>query len=261
MVGRNDWIIYVTDSGQENHFFAIFDAAKQAGWHREGITRLDHMGFGVVLGNDGKKFKTRSGETVKLADLLDESVSRAKAELVKRREEQTAAGGEVPDYNLDEAAENIGYAAVKYFDLRQNRVNPYTFSYEAMLDPKGDTAVYLFFAYARLCQIMRKAGVQAGAVEQSIPLDKLKIVEKAERDLVLELLRFPDVIERVTETLMLNQLTEYVYGVSKLVSAFYRDCKVIGSEQQESRLLLCESTRKVMEKCFFLLGCKPLERI
>lgn len=161
---RADWVVYITDMGQESHFHMIFDAARQAGWHVEGITRCDHMGFGVVQGDDKKKFKTRSGETVKLVDLLDEAVDRAATEIRKRVEQQSADGHEAflkDEKEQREAANKIGIAAVRYFDMKQNRVSPYVFNYDKMLDPKGNTAVYLFYAYARIRAIQRKAGVDA----------------------------------------------------------------------------------------------------
>merc|ERR1712032_1642921 len=137
----------------------VFDAARQAGWHTP-ETRCDHMGFGVVQGEDKKKFKTRSGETVKLNDLLDEAVDRATEEISKRVKEQADGAGEVflkTAADQKDAAQTLGIAAVRYFDMKQNRVSPYVFSYDRMLDSKGNTAVFLFFAYARICSIARKA--------------------------------------------------------------------------------------------------------
>ncbi|CAD7956665.1 unnamed protein product [Amoebophrya sp. A120] len=261
IVHRADWVIYITDTGQENHFWSVFDAAKQAGWHRPGVSRLDHMGFGVVQGEDGKKFKTRSGDTVKLEMLLDEAVSRAKVELEKRQEE-AKKNGEAMEYDVDAAAEIIGYAAVKYFDLKQNRTSNYIFSFDRMLDPRGDTAVYLLYAYARICSIQRKAGFKSPEeMTAKIPLSKLNITEPEERNLLLEILKFPDVLESVLHSLAVHNLCEFLYKVVNLYTAFYMKCKVVGHEEQDSRLLLIELTRRTMKSCFDLLGCGTLERI
>ena len=136
---KGQWLIYVTDLGQENHFLKIFSAARKAGWATEDKVRMDHVGFGVVQGEDGKKFKTRSGDVVRLADLLDEAEERAMKELEGRDEL-------VGEEEKKKAAKVIGISAVKYFDLRQNRLTNYSFSYDKMLDPKGNTAVYLLYA-------------------------------------------------------------------------------------------------------------------
>jgi len=262
-VMRADWIVYLTDLGQESHFHMIFDAAEQAGWHRPGVTRVDHMGFGVVQGEDKKKFKTRSGETVKLSNLLDEAVERAHQEITERVKGQEEAGGEVflkePQEQQD-AAEKLGIAAVRYFDMKQNRTSNYVFSYERMLDPKGNSAVFLFYAYARICSILRK--VQGMGVDVSkLPASELKVVHPSERELALKLLRFPDVMEAILGDLHLHQLADYLWELCNLFTAFYRDCKVVGDAEQTSRLLLSAATQKVLFKAFFLLGFTPLEKI
>eukprot|EP00931_Biecheleriopsis_adriatica_P004295 TRINITY_DN105991_c0_g1_i1.p1 TRINITY_DN105991_c0_g1~~TRINITY_DN105991_c0_g1_i1.p1 ORF type:complete len:586 (+),score=152.21 TRINITY_DN105991_c0_g1_i1:70-1827(+) len=257
---RADWIVYVTDLGQELHFHMIFDAAEQAGWHKPPLTRCDHMGFGVVQGEDKKKFKTRSGETVKLVDLLDEAVERAGVEIKKRVEEQEKDGGEAflkSAADQQDAAEKIGIAAVRYFDMKQNRTSPYVFSYDKMLDAKGNSAVFLFYAYARIKSIQRKAGVDIS----SIPSSSLKVEHPAERDLALKLLQFPDVIEAILGNLHLHQLTDFLWELCNTLTTFYMKCKVIGEKEQSSRLLLCEATRKILLKSFSLLGFTPLDKI
>lgn len=257
---RADWIVYITDMGQELHFHMIFDAAKQAGWHRPPVTRVDHMGFGVIQGDDRKKFKTRSGETVKLSNLLDEAVERASQEIAARVKEQSDAGTEVflkTEEEQKDAAEKVGIAAVRYFDMKQNRTTAYVFSYEKMLDPKGNSALYLFYAYARIRAIQRKSGVDPA----SIPVSELRVDHAAERDLALKVLQFPDVIEAILASLHLHQLTDYLWELCNTLTAFYTKCKVLNDPAQNSRLLLCEAARKVLAKSFFLLGFHPLERI
>jgi arginyl-tRNA synthetase len=262
-VMRADWIVYLTDLGQESHFHMIFDAAEQAGWHRPGVTRVDHMGFGVVQGEDKKKFKTRSGETVKLSNLLDEAVERALQEITERVKGQEEQGSEVflklPEEQQD-AAEKIGIAAVRYFDMKQNRTSNYVFSYEKMLDPRGNSAVFLFYAYARICSILRKAS-GLGVDVAKLPASELKVAHPSERELALKLLRFPDVMEAILGDLHLHQLAEYLWELCNLYTAFYRDCHVIGGAEQTSRLLLSVATQKVLFKAFFLLGFTPLEKI
>jgi arginyl-tRNA synthetase len=259
-VMRADWIVYITDLGQETHFHMIFDAAEQAGWHRPSVTRCDHMGFGVVQGADGKKFKTRSGETVKLKDLLDEAVEQASTEIAKRVASQEESGSEVflkTDSERQKAAEQIGIASVRYFDMKRNRTSTYKFSYDEMLDPKGNTAIYLFYAYARIRSIQKKSGVDV----EKLAVSDLKITDPAERDLAMKLLQFPDVLESVLGSLHIHHLTDYLWEVTNVLTAFITKCRCIDGEHRDSRLMFCEATRKVLLRSFQLLGMEPLERI
>lgn len=255
---KADWVIYVTDLGQEEHFLKIFDAAKMAGWYDPAKARCCFAGFGVVQGSDGKKFKTRSGEVVRLVDLLDEAVSRSLEELEKRAPEEEEEQS-FTTMNKQKTAEVIGYSAVKYFDLKQNRMTDYQFSYDRMLDPRGNTAVYLLYAYARICAIFRKAKVDPKLID----LSALKITEPSERNLALLILQLPDVIHGILEDLMIHRLAEFMYKLTCLFSDFYTNCKVLDSDEEtrKSRLLICEATRKFLEVCFHILGITPLERI
>ncbi|KAL8432292.1 hypothetical protein Efla_000876 [Eimeria flavescens] len=269
---RSDWLVYVTDLGQEEHFLKLFEAAKMAGWYDPSKVRCSHAGFGVVQGADGKKFKTRSGEVVRLVDLLDEAVSRALEELKRREAEETAADEaaatgaiekrlpqEEDGLSQQKKAEIIGYSAVKYFDLKQNRLTDYQFSFDRMLDPRGNTAVYLLYAYARICAIFRKAGVEPGSLDATA----LQIKEPSERNLAFLLLQLPDVVNHILEDLMVHRLAEYMYKLTCLFTEYYTNCKVLDSDEKTrtSRLLLCEATRKVLAVCFNLLGITPLDRI
>jgi len=256
---RHDWVIYITDLGQEQHFFMIWDVAKRLGWHRPSVSRLDHMGFGLVLGEDGKKFKTRSGDVVKLVDLLDEACERSLVELKKRREAQEEAE-KASDEELEAASRVIGMAAIKYFDLKNSRINNYAFSYDKMLDPRGNTAVYLLYAYARLCSIFRKAG-KDGSKEGELDIRKLTLAEPSERDLALSILRFPDTIEQFIAHLQVHFLAEYCYELTNKFTTFYTNCRVVGVPEQESRLILCEATRRILKHAFTMLGFTPLERL
>ena len=167
-----------------------------------------------------------------------------------------------PEYDLDHAADVIGHAAVKYFDLRQNRINDYAFDYNKILDPQGDTAVYLLYNYARICSIMRKTGADVSKLN----IKELTLDHAEERALATELLKFPDMIDRAIDELMINQLCNYLYSVvSQFSGPFYQSCpvakvdngKVVGFNT--NRVLLCELTRKVLEQGFTLLGFKGLE--
>ena len=252
-------VIYVTDSGQATHFYALFDAVKLLGWHNPPHTRVDHAGFGVVLGPDGKKFKTREGETVKLVNLLNEAHERAKAQLVKRDTDPNI--GHHTHLSAEEfevASEVLGMAAIKYFDLKQNRISTYAFSFDKMLDPKGNTAVYLIYAYARICSILNK--VEQDEINAMLAQNCI-LADPNERSLALCLCRLPDVLETVVEELAMNKLCDLLYDISTKFSEFYTRCKVLGSNEQASRIQLCLATKIVMKKIFNLIGIQPLEKI
>ena len=261
---KADWIIYITDAGQAPHFYMVFDAARAAGWIdpiRQ--QRLDHIGFGVVCGDDGKRFKTRSSETVRLIDLLNAAKERMQSALQQRTDEgkQSVAPAE-----LEDSAAKIGYGAVKYFDLKQNPNTNYIFSYDRMLDTKGDTAVYLMFAYARLASILKKAETEKGVNLTALKtqaLSLLSLKEECERSLAFELMQLGDVIKSVLKELLPNRLCDYLQGVCVKFTEFVTKCHVLNSEEavMKSRLVLIESTRAVMALCFNLLGIEPPERI
>jgi len=261
---RSDRLIYITDSGQEFHFHLIEQAAKRAGWLDEKLHRVDHMGFGVILGPDGKKFKTRSGETVKLADLLDEAKSKAKERIVERmggNEEGKDTGSKLSEAEIDHAAEVMGIACVKYFDLKQNRVSAYSFAYDKMLDPKGNTGIYLLYAYARIQNIIKKSGKTSEDIAKLSHEHVAKIEDPSERKLGIALLKFPETIEAILEDLMLNRLTDFLYELCGIFNEFYKKCRVVGDPKEVDRLIMCEATRLVMKKCFDLLGMNTLDRI
>jgi len=254
-----DWIVYVTDMGQSEHFQLIFETAKAMGWCEHGV-RLDHVGFGLVQGDDGKKFKTRSGETVRLVDLLDAAVHRMEASLNERVQE-----GKSPllPEEIAHASAAIGYGAVKYFDQSQHPTTDYAFSYDRMLDTRGNTAVYLLFAHARLASIIRKASEEFGVDVQKLKASgvTVQIQHPSERNLAFELLQLGEVIERVLADLTPNRICDYLYALSTTFKEFVTNCKVLGTPEQDSRLLLCEATGTVMRTCFELLGITPLFKI
>ncbi|KDP30635.1 hypothetical protein JCGZ_16200 [Jatropha curcas] len=253
---KAEWIIYVTDAGQNQHFEMVFKAAKLAGWLPSAdnlYPKVTHVGFGVLKGEDGKRFRTRSTEVVRLVDLLDEAKKRSKTALVER-----GKGEEWTEDELEQTAEAIGYGAVKYADLKNNRMTDYIFNFDQMLNDKGNTAVYLLYAHARICSIIRKSGRD---IEELKNTAKLVLDHPDERFLALHLLRFSETVEEACINLLPSAICEYLYSLSEYFTKFYSNCQVVGSTEETSRLLLCEATALVMRKCFFLLGIVPVYKI
>uniref|UniRef100_M4BR64 arginine--tRNA ligase n=1 Tax=Hyaloperonospora arabidopsidis (strain Emoy2) TaxID=559515 RepID=M4BR64_HYAAE len=257
---KADRVIYYTDYTQKDHFNLLFEVGRMSGIYDPTKQRADHVGFGTVNDESGKRFKTRSGEVVRLVELLDEAKVRMKAQLMERIEAGQTA---LPVDQVDAAAEKLGYGAVKYFDLRQSPTSNYIFSFDRMLSTNGDTAVYLMFAYARLSSIIRKSGVDMAALvaQQLIDGNVLKPEHPTEQALVTELLQLQDVIAFINKDLNSNRLCSYLYTISEKVQTFVTACRVLNSEEQSSRLLLCDATVKTMETCFSLLGIDPLDQI
>ncbi|KAF3442957.1 hypothetical protein FNV43_RR16875 [Rhamnella rubrinervis] len=254
---KAEWIIYVTDVGQQQHFDMFFKAAKRAGWlpaDDSAYPKVSHVGFGLVLGEDGKRFRTRNTEVVRLVDLLDEAKNRSKATLVERGKAE-----EWTEEELEKTAEAVGYGAVKYADLKNNRLTNYTFDFDQMLNDKGNTAVYLLYAHARICSIIRKSGKD---IEELKKTGEIVLDHAGERELGLHLLQFSEVVEEACTNLLPNVLCEYLYNLSEIFTKkFYSNCQVVGSPEETSRLLLCEATATVMRKCFYLLGIVPVYKI
>jgi len=261
---KADWIIYVTDSGQSSHFKAIFSCAKRAGILDPSKVRVDHVGFGVVLGEDGKKFKTRSGDTVKLSALLDEGLKRSMDKLKEKERDKSLTPAELVD-----AQRNVAFGCIKYADLSKNRTNEYVFSFDKMLDDKGNTAVYLLYAYTRIRSIARNCGEK---FVQDLPRIKrettIVLDHEKEWKLAKVLIQFPDVIARIVKELHIHYLCEFLYQISTAFTEFYDVCYCIEKNKQgeilkinASRVLLCEATAAVMQQCFDILGLKTLQRI
>ncbi len=250
-VERADRIIYLTDAGQSLHFAMLSKAAEKAGYLDPARVRFDHVTFGVVLGPDGKKFKTRAGETEKLIDLILEAIARAKA-IMKER---------VPDIaeeDLDHISKILGIDALKYADLSGNRIKDYTFSYERMLKFEGNTAAFLLYAYVRIQGIKRKVGKDIAPLIQHAPIGLEHPTEVA---LALHVRQFGEVLDAVSRDLLPNRLCDYLYELAEKFHAFFRDCRVEGSPQEDSRLLLCEATARILEKGLNILGLKTLDRM
>ena len=233
-----DRIIYVVDHRQALHFQQIFALARAAGW-LPSTTSTEHVAFGTVLDPDGKPFKTRDGETVPLASLLDAATARAEALL---------AGREMPESLRSSIAEAVGIGAIKYADLANDRINDYVFDLDRMVAMTGNTGPYLQYAHARVTKILSKAGDEAGQVTV--------LAEPAEQRLALLLGGFGDSVVRVAETLQPHRLCTYLFEVATALSVFYEACPVLKSagEVRASRLALCAATRTVLQDGLGLLG-------
>jgi arginyl-tRNA synthetase len=256
---ERDWVIYVVGSEQELHLKLTFEVGKMMKWHQPPQTRLDHMSFGLMLGADGRKIATSDGGSVKLTTLLDEAKRRAKEELITRsKDEKNKNKDAFNDEYIEEASSKIGYSAVKYYDLKQFRTSQYKFNYDLMLDPTGNTAVYLFYMYVRINSIYIKSKISAEEVEKLIQTSNIKITHPKERQLLMHLIKFNDVIEEVFEDLSPNKLCDYLYSIATKFSEFYEECKISGDD---SRILIVELTRRFMKLSFDLLGLTPVERI
>ncbi|CRZ20419.1 arginine--tRNA ligase [Kingella kingae] len=239
-------LMYVVDTRQDLHFKQLFSASRKAGWLPENVS-AEFIGFGTMMGKDGKPFKTRSGDTVKLVDLLDEAVERATA-LVREKNADLSAE------EVAQIGEVVGIGAVKYADLSKNRTSDYVFDWDNMLSFEGNTAPYLQYAYTRVQSVFKKAGewnVQAA----------LKLEQPLEQQLAVELLKFEDVVASVAETSYPHYLAAYLYQLATLFSRFYEACPILKAEGdvRDSRLKLAKLTAETMRTGLDLLGIDVLE--
>jgi arginyl-tRNA synthetase len=248
-------IIYVTDGRQQLHFQQIFATFRR--WHPEAHVKLAHVWFGSILGEDGKPFKTRSGETVKLADLLDEAEERAyKVVCDKDAERETNFSEE----QKQEIARVIGLGAIKYADLLPNRQSDYIFSWDKMLALSGNTAPYMQYAYTRVRGIFRKGGIssESGTASGTIALNAPEEIALAKH-----LLNFGLVLEAVGDEYRPNYLCNYLYELAGHFARFFESCPVLKSEPAEraSRLVLCDLTARVLKQGLEVLGIEVLEQM
>ncbi len=241
-----DRVIYVVDARQSQHFAQMFSICRKAGFAPASML-LEHIGFGVMMGDDGKPFKTRSGGTVKLIELLDEAEQRA-FDLV------SAKNPDLPEAERREIAAVVGIGAVKYADLSKNRMSDYIFNWDTMLAFEGNTAPYLQYAYTRVQSVFRKAeNVDADA--------PIVITEPAEKHLAAALAQFEDTLLSVAEGCYPHYLSNYLYQIATLFSRFYEACPILKSEGEvrASRLQLAALTGKTLKTGLDLLGIKVLE--
>lgn len=241
-------VIYVVDIGQSQHFSMIFAAAKKAGWVPDTV-ELNHVPFGLVLGSDGKKFKTRSGDVERLIDLLTEAVVEAKRILVER--------GGIDEPKLSEMANVLGINAVKYADLSCQRAQDYVFSYERMLKFEGNTAAFIMYSYVRILSIVRKVNLDPSHLNVA----ELRLQHPSELALGLHLAQFSETIDYVARELYPHRLCDYLYTLAGHFNGFFRDCRVEGSPEQSSRLLLCHLSAQVFKQGMELLGLRILDKM
>jgi len=246
-----DEIIYVTDGRQQLHFRQIFAAFRH--WRPDAArVRLAHVWFGSILGEDGKPFKTRAGDTVKLANLLDEAEERALRVVTEKNPE-------LPEAERREIARIVGIGAVKYQDLLPNRQSDYVFSWDKMLALSGNTAPYLQYAVTRLQSILRKAGT----TETAAPPTDLRPAAPEEMQLARHLLNFGLVIEAVAEEYRPNYLCNHLYELAGHFTTFYERCPVLKADgaDRARRLTLCDLTGRVLRQGLDLLGIETPERM
>jgi arginyl-tRNA synthetase len=242
-------LVYVVDARQSQHFAMVFAIAQQAGWLVD--ARAEHVAFGTVLGSDGKPFKTRSGETVKLVDLLDEGIERAAAFVADK-------GPDLDAETRAAVARAVGIGAIKYADLASDRVKDYVFDWDRLLAMDGNTAPYLQYAHARIRSILRRAaagGFGPGPIHIEAP---------QERALALALVAFSDTVAQVVETLQPHRLCTYLFDLASTFSGFYEHCPVLRADtdkQRASRIALADLTARVIAQGLDLLGIEAPQQM
>ena len=242
-------MLYVVDARQSLHFQQIFAVARKADFVSDDC-ELVHIAYGTMMGKDGRPFKTRSGDTIKLVDLLDEAIRRAFA----------LVSGKNPTLNeglRHQIAETVGIGAVKYSDLSKNRTSDYVFDWDSMLSFEGNTAPYLLYAYTRIKSILRKQEDR-----ESIS-GEIVIVKSEERALLIKLLQLPEVLQVVSTDYYPSHLCTYLYELSGLFMRFYEACPILKAEAQVkvSRLALAEVTANTLQEGLNLLGLDTLEQM
>jgi len=252
---KPDRILYVVDHRQSQHFEQVFETARR--WGVGGVDFV-HVAFGTVLGDDGKPFKTRAGDTVGLEALLDEGVARAFSVVTAADADR---GSGMPEAERRRIADAVGIGAIKYADLAQNRTTDYTFSFDKMLELKGNTAAYMQYAVARVEGIFAKGGIDRGAVRREA--GEIALTDTRERALAMKLLRFAEALEDVEADYRPNVLTAYLFDVAGAYSTFYDALSVLKAEGAErtTRLALCDLTGQVLRTGLELLGIRVPERM
>ena len=249
---KADRILYFIDARQSLHMNQVFTLARKASFVPQDVS-LEHHAFGTMMGSDGKPFKTRSGGTVKLAELLDEAVERAAALIAEKD----------PDLTEEEkvdVAQKVGIGAVKYADLSKTRTNDYIFSWESMLSFEGNTAPYLQYAYARIQSIFRKAGISADSLTGDITVSA-----EQEKALTLKLLQFSEVLDQVTREAFPHVLCNYLYDLASLFMKFYEACPILKDDVEESlrnsRLGIAQVTAQTLRTGLDLLGIETMDKM
>ncbi|MFM9480674.1 arginine--tRNA ligase [Streptomyces scabiei] len=241
-------LLYVVDARQSLHFKMVFETARRAGWLNDDDVKAFQLAFGTVLGKDGKPFKTREGETIRLVDLLDEAIDRATA-VVREKAEKVG----LTEEEIVENGRYVGIGAVKYADLSTSAVRDYKFDLDQMVSLNGDTSVYLQYAYARIQSILRKAGEAGPAAHPELEL------APAERALGLHLDQFGEAVAEVAESYEPHKLAAYLFRLATLLTSFYDQCPVLKAEspaQVENRLFLVDLTARTLHRGMALLATR-----
>lgn len=249
---KADRIVYCIDSRQAQHLQQAWTIARKADYLPERVT-TEHHAFGVMLGNDGKPFKTREGGTIKLVDLLEEACDRAQSLIRQKNPDLEAA-------ELGDISEAVGIGAVKYADLSKNRNTDYVFDWDIMLSFEGNTAPYLQYANTRIRSVLEKSGVERSQITGPV-----KLVEDTELMLARTLIWFADAIDSVVDNGFPHVLCAYLYELSRQFTRFYENCPVnkegVSEEVKASRLKLCVATANVLEVGLDLLGIAALKKM
>jgi arginyl-tRNA synthetase len=252
---KADRSLYVVDARQSLHFQQVFAVARAAGMAGEDLS-LEHIAYGTMMGSDGRPFKTRSGDTVKLSELLDEAVRRA-FDLVSEK------NPDLDEKERQSIADRVGIAAVKYADLSKNRTSDYVFDWSTMLSFDGNTAPYMLYAYARIKSILRKQDSDASSQQNKGAMTLSSIDAAEERMLLIKILQMPEIVQMVADDCYPNQLCNYLFELAGIFMRFYESCPILKAEAplRESRLALASLTAETLKQGLSLLGIEPLERM
>jgi arginyl-tRNA synthetase len=246
-------VIYVVDARQSLHLSMVFAVARMAGWVPDDV-RIEHVAFGTVMDAEGKPFKSRSGDTVKLGELLHEAVQRSEAIIAEKN----------PDLDgptRSDVAHAVAMGAIKYADLSNDRIKDYVFDFDRMLAFEGNSGPYLQYAHARIRSIFRRGEIADLSALAGSPVI---VTEDAERDLVLQLLTLPYVVDSIVDTLQPHRLTTYLFDLAQLFTAFYEHCPVLRAPDEAtraSRLVLCDLTARTLSTGLGLLGIEAPDRM
>lgn len=247
-----DRVLYYIDSRQHQHLMQAWTIVRKAGYVPDSVP-LEHHMFGMMLGKDGKPFKTRAGGTVKLADLLDEALERARRLVAEKNPN-------MPADELEKLANAVGIGAVKYADLSKNRTTDYIFDWDNMLAFEGNTAPYMQYAYTRVLSVFRKADIDESALANA----QVIINEDREAQLAARLLQFEETLTVVAREGTPHVMCAYLYDVAGLFSGFYEYCPILSAENEEirnSRLKLAQLTAKTLKLGLDTLGIETVERM
>ncbi|BGI51037.1 MAG: arginine--tRNA ligase [Arsenophonus endosymbiont of Ceratovacuna japonica] len=246
-----DRILYYTDSRQHQHLIQVWDIARKASYIPMNMS-LEHHIFGMILGKDGKPFKTRSGTTIKLTDLLDEAIKRASNVIRKKNPN-------ISEKDLQSITQSVGIGAIKYSDLSKNRTTSYIFDWDKMLSFNGNTAPYMQYAYTRISSIFKRANIKPSEL-----IDHVILVNKYEQSLAIRLLQFEEIILSVARKGLPHIMCAYLYDLASLFSSFYEHCPILNSKNDIfkcSRLKLALLTQKTLKIGLDILGIETIEKM